>query len=68
MGKLGKMDALDLLLHEELGYSNEHSSEAHDQASCSNYFWPVKFGTKVANKRYDQEIPFGGKKKHSWSD
>jgi hypothetical protein len=28
----------------------------------------VKFGTKVANKRYDQEIPFGGKKKHSWSD
>jgi hypothetical protein len=60
--RLGK-DALDLPVHEKLGQCNEQCPHSHDQAPCSNYFWPVKFGSKVANKCYNQEIPFGGKNK-----
>lgn len=61
------MEALDLLLHEELWQGREHCSDSHDQAACSYDFWSVKFGAKVTNKCDDQEIPFGGKKMHSQS-
>lgn len=63
----GKMAASHLLLHEELRHRNEHCANSHDQAARSDDFRPVKSGTKVANKCDDQEIPFGGKKRDSWS-